>query len=578
MSIVRDVAGLVVEDDFDRADSSTIGGDWVERSGNWEIADNRLRAPSGSAWIDHDVAVDGGFVQCVSRVSASSSSFGIGLRADYDGGSPDGYMAIVVAFDDVIRLYRISNGSFTQIAEESVTIDLDTDYVIQFDVANGVQRAWVNGVTVSASDTTYDDVSGVLAFRKTGTDTAVVTDDVVRAPVPTIIVEGLPTGYKAKVRNSGGTVVAQATESGGTATINVSLYQEAQSAGTGATEVVPIGGWTDLIVTDGDDNIIETYDATGVYPGDEYTFVLEAALDAQPGAVELTGSPATLTVARTLSAQPGALTLTGQAAGLARDRSLAAEAGAVQVTGQPAGLTAARILQALAGAIEITGEAAELTHTVGASLDAQPGAIDITGSPATFLHVRAYLLDAEPGAIELSGIDAALTYSAGVTLQAEPGAIELTGIAAALTNNVPIVLEAEPGAIVITGIGATLTGPEVVEGELVIDGVAYPVLAFRIPAEDRDAQTSAQDGTWRSTQKGAGVRPRVIQARVGPLPTADRDALINSSLTSPGAIHFRGTLLGEMVVAVLRSEIGFQPTHVLADEWSVSFEAEEIPS
>jgi hypothetical protein len=80
----------------------------------------------------------------------------------------------------------------------------------------------------------------------------------------------MPSGYKAKVVNAGASVVAEATESGGTALVDCSRYEE-ENTGAGATEIVPLGGWPTFIVTDSSDVTQATFSGA-VYPGDVYSF------------------------------------------------------------------------------------------------------------------------------------------------------------------------------------------------------------------------------------------------------------------------------------------------------------------
>ena len=81
-----------------------------------------------------------------------------------------------------------------------------------------------------------------------------------------VVVNGMSSGYKAKIRNSSDTVIASATESGGVATVNCSEYEEAQAAGTGATEKIPYDGWKDIVITTAADVTVMTIPGP-IYPG-----------------------------------------------------------------------------------------------------------------------------------------------------------------------------------------------------------------------------------------------------------------------------------------------------------------------
>lgn len=151
---------------------------------------------------------------------------------------------------------------------DAPALTVDTDHVVQLYVKDGQQTAHVAGTTLTGTDTTYDgqntrsaairhNLSGIASVTSQADDFRVYAHN-------KVIVTGLPTGYKAKILNSGESVVASATESGGTATI------DASQAG-GATEPVPAAGWASLLVTDGADVEIDRWDGA-VYPGFTHAF------------------------------------------------------------------------------------------------------------------------------------------------------------------------------------------------------------------------------------------------------------------------------------------------------------------
>ena len=133
-------------------------------------------------------------------------------------------------------------------------------------------------------------------------------------------------------------------------------------------------------------------------------------LEADAGAVTISGTAAGLTADRVLGAEAGAATISGTAAGLTADRVLSAEAGAAAVSGTAAGLTADRVLSAEAGAVAIAGTDATLEFDGGGfSIDADAGAVSIAGTAAALTVAR--MLSAEPGAVIIAGTDADLLAS-----------------------------------------------------------------------------------------------------------------------------------------------------------------------
>lgn len=114
--------------------------------------------------------------------------------------------------------------------------------------------------------------------------------------------------------------------------------------------------------------------------------------------------------AYTLTADPGAVTITGTAATLRAARRLAADAGAESITGTAASLKYGRLLSAGAGSVLINGTAATLLYS-GANkvLAANAGVYSITGTAANLLAGRRLTGDA--GAYSITGTDATLIYS-----------------------------------------------------------------------------------------------------------------------------------------------------------------------
>jgi hypothetical protein len=132
-------------------------------------------------------------------------------------------------------------------------------------------------------------------------------------------------------------------------------------------------------------------------------------IDAQPGAVVLTGVTASLLADRLIEAATGSYALTGAEANLLADRLLAALAGSYGLTGAEAALLADRLLSGDPGAYLVTGLEADLVWSgAGAGdfpLEAAPGSYALAGLSAGALADR--LLAAIPGVypIAAGGMD-----------------------------------------------------------------------------------------------------------------------------------------------------------------------------
>ena len=129
-------------------------------------------------------------------------------------------------------------------------------------------------------------------------------------------------------------------------------------------------------------------------------------LQAEAGAVTLSGQGALLKRTYTLSAAGGTIALSGFSAGSSlRNYILTGGAGEIQAAGHPATLAYQRLpLVAEAGAVVLAGQDAGFFK--GVAITAEAGAVVLTGQDAG--SVRNYLLTAEAGAGVLAGQDATL--------------------------------------------------------------------------------------------------------------------------------------------------------------------------
>ena len=277
--LTQDVVGLVQEDDFNRADSDTVGTGWNELEGDFDIVSNRLQAQVvNRALVENTTRAKAieWFFQSTMRWTGTGEHAQIGVL-DYQASSEDGYGLLLQDDAGNIQLQKYVNGTRSDLGSPtSEAMSTNTDYPkCQLYVKAGVQEGYFQGdgagATVSAADTTHDaQLKAPVFIRWTGSISHTQRyEECVICVSKNIIVRNLPTGWKAKVRNAADAVVASATESGGIATIDASLFGS-------ATERMPLGGWPTLQITDGADVEQGRWDLgsigfVGVYPGDEYT-------------------------------------------------------------------------------------------------------------------------------------------------------------------------------------------------------------------------------------------------------------------------------------------------------------------
>lgn len=274
-------------------------------------------------------------------------------------------------------------------------------------------------------------------------------------------------------------------------------------------------------------------------------------LTASPGALIMTGNPATLIAARALSAAEGSLVLTGQAAQLKVSRVLSTTPGVITLTGQAAQLKVERKLSATPGSIALTGQAVQLKAE--RTLMGSPGALTLAGSAAT-LRVDRALAAAGAGALTLTGnavqaraertlsaASGALTLSGGTadlraerTLTAEAGVLTLTGNSIVFDYTPPgeRILFAEAGALAMSGNDAQMRVERALvaeAGALTMSGADVQIKAERV--------LRAAKGTLLMTGKPISM--------VAPLPPgrsltqADIDAIADAVWAHP---HFSKVL------------------------------------
>lgn len=264
-------------EDFNRADNTNLGGSWVERVGQWTITSNRGRnAETGAKYLENNVVAAGkGFAQAILRATPAGATWpnpALGLRwSGTSTADARGYFVQLVGSTSpqTVRILKLVDAVATVLDSDNATVPDDTDVLVQLYVADGVQQAHALGFSMNSADTAYDGLARALVIRNGGTSGTPVSlvDDVLWFRDKLLLVSGLEAGYKAKVLNAGASVVAQATESAGLASVDLSRFG-------GCTEEVPVAGWPTLVVTDGSDVELARYEESGIYPGLEAAYSL----------------------------------------------------------------------------------------------------------------------------------------------------------------------------------------------------------------------------------------------------------------------------------------------------------------
>ncbi|GAB3156236.1 hypothetical protein GCM10027258_62360 [Amycolatopsis stemonae] len=147
-------------DDFNRADSSTVGNGWVEVAEDWSISSNRLAAPAtggtGIITCGTAMATDDNSAQATIAVAAAVSC-GVWCRGDSVFGNGYLWRNDGTSWD----LFRNVSGSFTSLATYAVAAS--NGDVAKIQAVGSTIKAYVNGVErASVTDT------GIVTGKNTG--------------------------------------------------------------------------------------------------------------------------------------------------------------------------------------------------------------------------------------------------------------------------------------------------------------------------------------------------------------------------------------------------------------------------
>jgi hypothetical protein len=237
--------------------------------------------------LHKDVSRGPMFVQGAASTNHADAFVGFAARASHPSGvdaAPDGHWAWI---QRKYNRFGIDAGYMTALG-----MNYATWYTMQLYVADSLQQAHIETTgyqyRYAATATTYNgqnarSFGGRCYGGANGTGRRIV-DSMMCFRSKYLVVGGLPAGAIAKVINTAGSVVAQATEAGGTASIDCSRYGNGTA---GATEAVPVIGWNTLrVVTAGGATVAELT-TDGIYPGAELDVVGDALVFREDGSGEL---------------------------------------------------------------------------------------------------------------------------------------------------------------------------------------------------------------------------------------------------------------------------------------------------
>jgi len=167
-------------DTFDRANSSNLGADWAEDSGDWTITSNNvLNGTTGNTyrklrWVGAAMDSANYYVEVVAR--SGSSGTGIGPAVRLAASSAVTYYGYVIFGGDAAYLVEITAGG-EAVLDTGSAITASTNYTLRLEVDGSTIRGYLNGVLdVSATDTSLASGGpGIMAYGGNNANTYVTT-------------------------------------------------------------------------------------------------------------------------------------------------------------------------------------------------------------------------------------------------------------------------------------------------------------------------------------------------------------------------------------------------------------------
>ncbi len=140
-----------ITDDFNRADSDSLGANWTERQGDWDIVSNHLKniTSAGTANVaHHNTALSSAdyFVQALVNVDTNTQHRGVCARqADFSTADSDLYAALLTGSGADYDFYKRVSGSWTKLDDQSQAHSELTDYTIKIQSNGTDHSSWFEG-------------------------------------------------------------------------------------------------------------------------------------------------------------------------------------------------------------------------------------------------------------------------------------------------------------------------------------------------------------------------------------------------------------------------------------------------
>lgn len=284
-TITKDFSGQWFLDVFDRGDSDTIGNGWTEIGTAMEISSSRLVASDGSlGQVFQDFTIlPNAIVQINWRIGDGSVSLGeIAIRTDVGGDNDERQKILISEINNFVQMIvrtggvnqETFNAAQTFNPGDEVTARLciidDGTYQIKGYVGLSGSIDSLTGTLTEFIDETPSfepDQTEQRAYIATRGESVDWAADFFLGCGRSIYIDGLSTGFKARLISAGGEIVSGSGDGGsGSLVTEVDGKIQFEVSGT----ALPLNM---IEVTDASDVIIGTFNSgSGIWGGDSYSF------------------------------------------------------------------------------------------------------------------------------------------------------------------------------------------------------------------------------------------------------------------------------------------------------------------
>jgi hypothetical protein len=144
-----------ISDAFTRADSDSLGADWTERAGDWDIVSNRMQKVTGTATANvayHNTQLSSAnyYVQVIANLAATGQHRGpCARRVDFSTADSGLYAPLLTSSGTDYDFYKRVSGTWTNLNNQLATYTTGVDYTLKIEVDGSTMKSYFNGTLKS---------------------------------------------------------------------------------------------------------------------------------------------------------------------------------------------------------------------------------------------------------------------------------------------------------------------------------------------------------------------------------------------------------------------------------------------